>query len=63
MNHELAKLYRERRTEHPYGGEGWQDTITGACHEDVELMPYQEGVRQRSLVWHEAQASTASSMV
>ena len=33
-----------RQTEHPDGGEGWQDTIAGACYEDTELMSRQEGV-------------------
>ena len=43
MNHEIAELYQ--RTEHPDGGEGWQDTMDVACHEDAGLMPHQEGVR------------------
>ena len=60
MNHELAELVRW--TEHPDGGEGWQDTMAGACHEDTGLMPHQEGVRQRSPVRNKAQGSTANSM-
>ena len=49
-------------TEHPDGGEGWQDTMAGACYDDVGLMPHQEGARQRSLVRHKTQGSTANLM-
>ena len=49
------------RTEHLDGSEGWQDTMVGECHEDVGLMPHQEGVRQRSPVPQEGQKHTASS--
>ena len=41
---------------------GWQDTMAGVGHEDVGLMPHQEGVRQRSPARHKAQGSTANSM-
>ena len=35
-----------RRIEHPDGNEDRQDTMAGACYEDVGLMSYQEGVQQ-----------------
>ena len=54
MNHELAELYDEPSI--------LTVAKAGASYEDAGLMPHQEGVRQRSLVWHKAQGRTASSM-